>query len=136
MDISLIQIDPLTRQVSLKLGHQTIKGMSKLVQMVVLSLLNTPGKDILDPTAGAGILEMMGMNYDPSDLSDILAELTRRVKTTEVEVIANQVGLDLAPEERLRSLAVVSVSPGIALDEVAARIRVINDLGQQSDVVL
>jgi hypothetical protein len=136
MDIALIQVDPNTHQVSLKLGHQSVKGMSKLVQIVVLSLLNTPGKDILDPGEGGGIPEMIGMNYDPSDLSDILAELTRRVRKTEMEIVANQVGLSLDSEERLKSISIVSVGPGLALDEVAARIRVINELGQQSDVVI
>jgi hypothetical protein len=136
MDIALIQVDPNTHQVSLKLGHQSVKGMSKLVQIVVLSLLNTPGKDIFDPGAGGGIPEMIGMNYDPSDLSDILAELTRRVRKAEMEIVANQVGLSLDSEERLKSISIVSVGPGLALDEVAARIRVINELGQQSDVVL
>lgn len=136
MDISLIQVDPESKQVSLKLGHQPLKGMSKLVQIVVLSLLNTPGRDILNPESGGGIPDMIGMNYDPGDLGDILAELTRRVRKSEAEVIADQVGLILDPEERLKSLSIVSLSPGGSLDEVAARIRVINELGQQSDVVL
>jgi hypothetical protein len=136
MDISLTYVDPDTRQVSLKLGHQSVKGMTKLIQIVVLSLLNTPGRDILDPSEGGGIPEMIGMNYDPSDLSDILAELTRRVKKTEMEILASQVGLVLVPEEKLRSLSLISVGPGQNLDEVAARMRVVNELGQQSDVVL
>jgi hypothetical protein len=136
MDISLLQVDPNTNQISLKLGHQTVKGMSKLVQIVVLSLLNTPGKDVLDPASGGGIPEMVGMNYDPSDLSDILAELTRLVRKTEMEIMANQIGLNIDPEERLKSISIVSVGPGRGIDEVAARIRVINELGQQSDVVL
>lgn len=136
MDISLLQVDPDTREVSFKLSHKSIKGMSKLLQIVVLSLLNTPGKDVLDPGDGAGIPEMIGMNYDPSDLGDILAELTRRVRKSETEILASQVGLILAPEETLRSVSIMSVSPGAALDEVAVRIRIINELGQQSDVVI
>ena len=136
MDISLTYVDPDTRQVSLKLGHQSVKGMTKLIQIVVLSLLNTPGRDILGPSEGGGIPEMIGMNYDPSDLSDILAELTRLVRKTEMEIMANQVGLSIDPEERLKSISIVSVGPGQGIDEVAARIRVINELGQQSDVVL
>ena len=136
MDIALLQVDPNTNQISLKLGHQTVKGMSKLVQIVVLSLLNTPGKDILDPEMGAGILEMMGMNYNPSDLGDILAELTRRVRKTETEILANQIGIELVSEEKLKTLSIISLGPGGSIDEVAARIRVVNELGQQSDVVI
>jgi len=136
MDISLVQVDPQTNVVSLKLSHKSIKGMSKLVQIVILSLLNTPGKDILDPEMGAGILEMMGMNYNPSDLGDILAELTRRVRKTETEILANQIGIELVSEEKLKTLSIISLGPGGSIDEVAARIRVVNELGQQSDVVI
>jgi hypothetical protein len=136
MDISLIQIDPLTRQVSFAMSHKPVKGMSKLTQVVVLSLLNTPGRDIMDEGAGGGIPEMIGMNYDPGDLSDILAELARRVRKSEKEILADQVGLTLTVEERLRSLSIVSVAPGESVDEVSVRLRIVNELGQQSDVVL
>lgn len=136
MDISLIQVNSETNEVSFKLSPKSIKGMSKLIQIVVLSLLNTPGRDILDPDRGAGIPEMVGMNYDPSDLGDILAELTRRVRKTELEITSSQVGLQLDSSERLKKLTIMNVGPGKASDEVSVRIRIVNELGQQSDVVL
>lgn len=136
MDISLIQVDPETKRVSMSLSPKSVKGVSKLVQVVVLSLLNVPGKDVLDPSLGGGIPEMIGMNYDPTDLSDILAELTRRVRKSEAEIISDQIGLDLPAEERLKEIRILSVSPGGALDEVEAKIRVVNVLGQISDMVI
>jgi hypothetical protein len=136
MDISLLKIDESTRAVSLELSSKVVTGLTKLVQVVVLSLLNSPGRDILDPDRGSGIPDMVGMNYDPLDLSEVVSDLTSRIRKSETEILADQVGLNAPASEKLRELKIVSVGPGTALDEVVARIRVINELGQQSDVVL
>jgi len=131
-----MQVDEKTRKVSLSLSSKSIKGMTKLVQSVVLSLLNNPGKDVLDPTRGGGIPEMIGMNFDPSDLTEVLSEVTRRVKITENEVINDQIGQVTPADEKLKEVKIVRVGPGEALDEVLVRLRIINELGQQSDVVI
>jgi phage baseplate assembly protein W len=136
MDISLIYVDPNTNVVSLKLSSKLLTGLPKLIQIVVLSLLTVPGRDILYPEAGGGIPEMISMNLDPSDYSEVLAELTRRIKKTEREVLENQVGSTSPLAERLRELKIISVGPGASVDEIYARIRIINELGQQSDVVI
>ena len=136
MDIQLISIDPLTRVASLKLSSKFVSGIHKLIQIVILSLLNTPGRDLLDPDRGAGIPEMIGMNYDSSNMVEILGEITRRVKISEKEIMTDQIGLNLPPAEKLQELKVISVSPGATLGEVKARIRIINELGQQSEVVM
>jgi len=135
MDIQLVAIDPLTKMASLKVSPKTVKGLTKLIQIVVLSLLNTPGKDILDPERGGGIPEMIGMNIDPGDLSEVLSEVTRRVKKSEAEIIKDQIGLELPVDERLREIKIVNVGHGTLATEVLVRIRVVNELGQQSDVV-
>lgn len=136
MDISLLKIDDNTRMVTLQVGSKAVTGLTKLIQIVVLSLLNNPGRDILDPDRGAGIRDMIGMNFDPTDLSEILAELSQSIRKSEKEILADQVGLNVISSEKLREIKIISVSPGSSLDEVAARIRIINELGQQSDVVL
>lgn len=79
---------------------------------------------------------MIGLNFDPTDLSEILSELTRRIRKSEREILSDQVGLNAPSSEKLREIKIISVAPGAALDEIAARIRIINELGQQSDVVL
>lgn len=136
MDISLLKIDESTRAVSLELSSKVVTGLTKLVQVVVLSLLNSPGRDILDPDRGSGIPDMVGMNYDPLDLSEVVSDLTSRIRKSETEILADQVGLNAPASEKLREIKIISVGPGTSLDEVVARIRVINELGQQSDVVL
>jgi hypothetical protein len=136
VDITLIEVDPNTNVVSFKLSAKPIKGLPKLLQVAVLSLLNVPGKDILDPDAGGGVPEMISMNFDPGDYSDILSELTRRIKKTESEMLASQVGSTSPPSEKLKELKILNVGPGASIDEIYARIRIINELGQQSDVVI
>lgn len=136
MDIQLIVVDEITHKVSLAMSPRPVKGLTKLIQLVVLSLLNIPGKDILDPDRGGGIPEMIGMNFDPNDLGEILSEVTRRVKQTEADILKDQIGLQLDLSERLKELKIANVGPGESMDEVNVRIRVINELGQQSDVVI
>jgi phage baseplate assembly protein W len=136
MDISLLKVDETTRKVTLQLGSKTVTGLTKLTQIVVLSLLNSPGRDILDPDRGSGIPDMVGMNYDPLDLSEVVSDLTSKIRKSETEIRLDQVGLNSPASERLREIKVIYVRPGESLDEVEARIRIINELGQQSDVVL
>ena len=136
MDISVLHIDPESNRVSLRVSHKTLEGIAKLAQIVLLALLNIPGKDILDPEQGGGIPELIGYGFDTSDLSEIVTEVTRRVRKIETEIINNQIGLEVLPEERLREVEIINIGPGEALDEVDVRVRIINELGQQSDVVL
>ena len=136
MDLSILYIDPESRRVSLRLSHNTVKGLAKLTQLVILSLMNTPGKDILDPEEGGGLQELIGFGYDGTDLTEIVTEVTRRIRKIENEISNNQIGLEIDPEERLNEIQIMGVGPGEALDEVDVRLRIVNELGQQSDVVL
>ena len=136
MDIQLVHIDPVTKVASLKMGTRMVSGITELVQVVVLSLFNTPGKDVLDPGMGSGIPDMIGMNLDPDNMTEILSEVTRKIKATEKEVLTEQIGLNLPPAARLRELRLVSIVPGANLGEVEVRLRIINELGQKSEVVI
>lgn len=136
MDISLLEINPDTNVVKLKLSSKLVEGLGKLVQMVVLSLLNTPGRDLLNPEMGGGIPEMVSMNYDATDYTEILAELAGKIKKTELEVLTDQIGSTAAPSEKLRSIDLISVGPGASASEIYAKIRIINELGQYKDVVM
>lgn len=136
MDLSVLYIDPSSSRVSLRLSHNIVKGLKKLLQTVILGLLNTPGKDILDPETGGGIPEIVGYGFDVTDLTEIVTEVTRRVRKIETEIINDQIGLEIEPSERLQEIQIISIAPGEALDEIDIKIRVENELGQQIDVVL
>lgn len=135
-DVKVVFVDPVTRRVSLKVSSMPVSGIDLLVQIVVLSLLTVPGQDILDPNDGAGIPEMIGMNIDATDSTEVLAEVARRVRKAQTEIINAQTGLDLLPEEKLRELFVAGLEPGQQIDEVLVTIRIINEAGRISDIVV
>ena len=135
-DVKVVFVDPETRRVTLKVSSTPISGIDLLVQVVILSLLSVPGQDVLDPNDGGGIPEMIGMNIDATDSTEVLAEITRRIKKSQAEIINAQTGLNLLPEEKLRDLFVAKVASGEQIDEVLVTIRIINEAGRISDVVV
>lgn len=135
-DIQMIDVDQITRRVSFKMTSKTITGISKLIQIVVLSLMTVPGRDVLDPEKGGGLPAMIGMNIDPNDSTEIYAEIAQRIKKTQKEVIDAQLGIDDDPEEKLQELQIVSIVKGESIDEVLVRLRIINEAGRASDIVV
>lgn len=136
MEILLIYIDPSTRRVSFKIQPKIASGVLKLTQIVLLSLLNVPGQDVLDPEDGGGIPELVGFNFGPDEFNEIAAEVTRRVRKTETEVLDKQIGLSILPSERLNEIQIVNIEEGDGIDSVFVRLRIINELGQTQDVVI
>jgi len=137
MDVELIQIESGTRRVILKAGTRTLTGINKLLQIVVLSLMGVPGRDLLDPELDGGIPELIGWNFSPEeDIVEITSEVSRRITKTKKEVIDSQVGIDLDSSEQLRDIEIVRIEPGEQADEIQVRIRVVNELGQRTDAVL
>lgn len=135
-DVQVIDVDPITRRVSFRLKPKLITGISKLIQIVVLSLMNVPGRDVLDPEKGGGLPAMIGMNIDPNDSTEVFAEIAQRVKKSQDEIVSAQIGLNEDPEARLQELQIVSIQKGETLDEVLVRIRIINEAGRASDIVV
>ena len=136
MDVQCIFVDPVTKKVSLKLGSKILTGAPKLLQVVVLSLLNVPGKDVLDPGAGGGLPAMIGGNFDPSDETELFSEVARRVKKTQKDILENQVGLNIIPDEKLLQLHVVSITGNPGGDSADVKLRLISESGRTQDVVL
>src|ERR1035437_8727645 len=123
-DIQVIDVDPKTRHIFFVVRAKKLTGISKLVQIVVLSLLNVPGRDALDPNLGGGLPSLLGSNISPSDSTEIFGDVAQRVKKTEAEVIAAQIGLNDDPEERLQELQIVSIEQGAGADEIFVKIRI------------
>lgn len=136
MDIQCLTVDPVTKRVSLKLGSKILTGPSKLFQIVVLSLLNIPGKDVLDPGAGGGIPSMIGANFDPTDETELFSEVVRRVKASQSQILRNQIGLNAVPDEKLREIHVVKISVNPGGDSADVKLRIISETGRAQDVVL
>lgn len=136
MEILVIYIDPATKRVTFRIQPKVVSGVLKLTQIVLLSLLNIPGQDVLNPEEGGGIPELIGFNFGEGELNEIAAEVTRRVRKTEAEVLDQQIGLTIPPAERLREIQIINIEQGDGIDSVFVRLRIINELGQQQDVVI
>lgn len=136
MDIQIIIVDPTTRKVSLGLSTKTITGISKLIQIVILSLMNNPGKDILDLAKGSGLPALVGSNIDVDNLSDTFSEIAQRVKKVEQEILADQVGSSDPDSEKLKELQIVDLQAGESPDEILLRVRIINREGRTTEVVV
>jgi hypothetical protein len=136
IDIKVLSRDAVTGRLTFLLSSMPVTGMDLLVQIVVLSLLNTPGQDVLTPNDGGGIPEMIGLNIDATDSTEVIAEVSRRTKKTQTEVINAQAGLNILDEERLKAINVVGIKQGDAIDEVLVVIRIINAAGRITDIVV
>lgn len=135
-DIQVIDVDPTTRLVTYGIKPKLVKGVSKLVQIVVISLLNIPGRDVLDPSLGGGLPSLLGSNIDPNDSTEIFGDVVRRIKKTESEVISAQIGINDAPDEKLAELQLVGIKRGDSMDAIYVTIRVINQAGQATEITV
>lgn len=138
MDIQIIKIDSTTRQVSFQLQPKIVTGILKLVQIVVISLLTTPdGRSVFFPERGAGMLSLVGLyNFDNSGTSELFAEVARMVKKTEREIIEAQIGLNDTEYEKLTEIQIVNIKQGTSQDSLLVQLRVVNQAGQISDIMV
>ena len=136
MDIQVIDVDPITRQVSFTLKARKVTGISKLIQIVVLSLMNTPGRDVLSPDKGAGLPSLVGSNIDVNDSTELYGEIAQRVRKSEREIIADQIGINDPASEKLAELRIINIEQGETLDQILVTIRVINQEGLATDITV
>lgn len=135
MDIKLIEVGA-DKVVRFKLSTTVVTGMEKLVQIVVLTLMDVPGKSVLFPEAGGAIPSLIGQNIDINDPNEILADITNKVRKTQSEIIDNQLLTRAIPSERLRELRIMDLRQGASLDQIFLRLRIVNEAGRQVDVIV
>lgn len=112
LDLQIIRIDPTTRVVSLEFPNppRFVDGIFFLVQQIVLELLQTPGTQVLDLTAGAGLKRFLG-TAPPKDQDLVNIQMDMSVVFGQVEdrIRTRQVNQQLTSEERLASIILESV---------------------------
>lgn len=127
-DIKQIEVDPVTGRVTFKTSAKIIEGIDELIQVVVLALINSPGKDPLDYERGGGLSALIG--YNISDTSELFSEVARRVTVAEKEVIERQIDGDLPSEAKLKNLNLLSIEEGDTADEIFVRLEIVNEVGR------
>jgi len=137
MDIQIIKVDSTTRQVTFELQPKIITGILKLVQIIVISLLKNPnGRSVFFPEKGAGMMSLVGQYNLNSDSTDVFAEVARMVKKTENEVISDQISSSDSDYEKLSEIQIVNIKQGSDLDSLYVQLRVVNQAGQTSDIMV
>jgi len=131
-DIQQIYIDPITRKVIFKTVARVITGIDELIQVVVLSVINSPGKDPLDYERGGGLAELIG--YNITDMAELYAEVARRVTFTEREIIERQAGTNIEAEAKLKNINLLEVTEGDTIDEIFVKLEIINELGRTAKI--
>jgi len=81
-----------------------MSGLALLVQIVIINLLKTPGKDFYEPDVGGGLLSAeRGGTGTQGDLS-FQSNIRRAVKAVEYQLKQSQLGENYPPSERLARL--------------------------------
>lgn len=111
-------------------------GIFKLIQLAILTLLKTPGRDIISPTSGGGLKRLLAKPVGPSLVGDLRGEISVAVSSTEDQLITEQVGARLPPEERLRSFVLVSAEFNYADTAWDIVVRLVSEAGGAADVLL
>lgn len=138
-DFAVIQVDQVTRKVTINPGMvpKKISGIDKLIQIVVLAILNDPGRDVMNPETGSGLPGLIGSNISSSDPTEIIADVTERLEKIKEEILASQSNLlNETPSERLRDLRVLNVTQGTQIDEIIVKLRLISEAGDETTLVL
>ena len=112
------------------------KGIYKLVQLCVLLLLRTPGRDILNPESGGGLKQIAAKPVSESLFPVRRGEIGVAVASTECQLFEGQAAIDLPPEERLRSFLLLNADFNFGQQEWLIVARVISEAGGAADVLL
>jgi len=139
MDYQVVTFDPITGLASYGIPPvpKILTGMAKLVQIVTLSFLRNPGKNVLSPTEGSGLRADIGKyNYSDGSATEIQALCVQRTRAVQLEVISRQSPSSGTPSERLQSLSVTNFAFNSATGQTILGVQIINEAGDSSSVLV
>lgn len=137
MDFPLINFDPTTgiATVGIPTVPRRLTGINKLVQVVVIAVLKNGGQAVIDPEQGSGLRAMIGyFNYTTP--TEVQVEVLKRIKLIEQQIISNQANFSLQSSEKLTSLKVLQVATDPVTGATAVKIKVNNQAGQSTTLVV
>jgi len=136
-DFKIVNVDPNTAVVTLGISNppKKITGIEYLVQIVVLSYLRNPGRDVIDPNEGSGLRDEIG-SYGTAEDSEAKLLAVQRTKKVEQEVISRQKPGQGLPSERLKKLTVLDVAFSASSSSLAIRVKLTNEAGDARDVII
>lgn len=136
-DIQLMKRDPSTGVLTMGMGRspKIITGIDLLAQVVALSILKNPGRDVIDPEEGSGLRDAIGQ-YNLSSPDELKLLVLQRIKQVEKDILSRQAETPSDPSEKLKKLTVVDIAVDSGVGKVLARVRVLNETGASTDILV
>lgn len=137
MDFPLVTFDPITgmAMIGVPTVPRRVVGINKLVQIVVIAILKNGGQAVIDPDQGSGLRAMIGQ-FNYTEPTAIQVEVLKRIQLIEKQIIANQANFTLPSSEKLVSLKILQVATDPATGATAVKIKVNNQAGQSTTLVV
>ena len=137
MDFPLITFNPDTglAEPGIPKAPRPLRGIQALVQIVVIAILKNGSQDVLTPDYGSGLRAMIGQ-YNYHDPNEIKAEIIQRIKVIEQQIIANSANFSVPATEKLRQLTVQEIAFDPSNGNVAVKVQIFNEAGQQTTTVV
>jgi len=112
-DVQLVKRDPITGVLTIGMSRPPsyVSGINFLVQIVVLEILSSPGRDINDPGGGANLRSLVGANVAFDDESEVFAEVKMIIKTAETNIKERQNNANRPSNEQLAKLELLDIVP-------------------------
>ena len=109
--------------------QQKVQGIDLLTQLVALELMRNPGRNINDPTDGAGLRQMIGQNITTSD-QEFFADMQMRCTQAQANIIARQTQTVRPADARLASLRLLD----IVSNDQDSQLNVVLEIISEADV--
>jgi len=113
MDIKVVHKDPNTGVLSIGIADppEFVSGIDKLVQIVAIELMTSPGRNISNPSAGGNIRSLVGSNVAFDDIGEIFAEIRMMVSSSEKNIVDFQGNGNRPSSEKLARLELLDIVP-------------------------
>lgn len=137
-DINILAVNPDTRRVTFAFNivPKRARGMETLLQLCAKTVLTTPGIDIFAPEYGGGLLSYSARGLSTADIPRISADMAHIISLSERQIILEQEATDITPEERLRSLTLLSIEYLEPEGVLEVRALIISEAGEEADISL
>lgn len=131
-DVRVVQRAPITGVLSIGFSRppQYVSGIEKLVQIVTIELLTSPGRDINDPDAGGNLRSLIGANVSFDEEAEVFAEIRLMIKAAESNIKQRQQNTNRPSSEQLSRLDIIDVVPDEENAQLEVMLRVVS-LDQQ-----
>jgi len=137
MDFPLVTFNAETglAEVGIPKAPRPLRGIQALIQIVVIAILKNGNQDVLTPDDGSGLRALIGQ-YNVSDPNEIKVEIIQRISLIEKQILSNQVNFTVPSSEKLKKLTVLQIVSDPSTGSTAVRVRVFNEAGQSTTVVV